>query len=94
MPPDTLSVSAVMKDASSDARNPTAAATSSGWPSRPTIVPSMSGSIARSPASRRSRSMSSVWMGPGAIALTVMLKRAFSRAMDFVNPRTAAFDAQ
>src|SRR5512138_820437 len=82
IPPSTPSTCPVMNAAWSDARNETAYAISSGLPLRP------SGTIFTA-ASRVAGSMAfriSVSTKPGAIAFTVTLREATSRASDLVKP--------
>ncbi len=79
-----------MYEASSEARNATAAAISSGVPKRP------SGVAVRIPswiASDRP-DVSSVSTNPGATALQVMPREASSRAVAFVSPIRPALAAE
>src|SRR5690606_38080329 len=89
MPPLTASTCPVIYDASSEARKQTAAAMSSGVPSRPSGMRSAQAACA---PSARPRVMS-VSIMPGATAFTVMPREATSRASAFVNPMSPAFDA-
>ena len=79
-----------MKAALSPARKATAAATSSGVPSRPMGV--WSARSARVSAPRTSTM--SVWITPGATQLTRMLEGASSMARDRVRPMRAALEAE
>ena len=78
-----------MNDASSEQRNRTAPATSSGSPSLPSGV---FVSIAAW-ASSGSTSVSLEWMYPGATTFARTFLLPSSRASDFVNPMIPAFDA-
>src|SRR4029077_11020037 len=86
-PPSTARTWPVMKAASSEARNATACAISSGVPNRPSGVRAV---ISAWSASGRSW-VSSVRTNPGATALTVMEREASSRATALVKPMRPAF---
>src|SRR5262245_10853349 len=91
-PPLTASTCPVMKLASSDARNITAAATSSPVPRRPTGIDRTSSSFVRTcPACCESCSIG-VAMPDGWTLLTVMPEGPYSRASVLVKVTTAAFD--
>ena len=90
IPPLTARTCPVIYDASSDARKQTAAATSSGVPSRRSGIFDAQSSCAllgQSRASCRSRS------SPGATTFTVMPRDATSSASALANPISPAFDA-
>jgi hypothetical protein len=76
-----------MNAASSETRNATASAISSGVPNRPSGVRSVSCAFSGSGRS----CVSYVSTKPGATALTVMLRDASSRAAAFVSPMRPAF---
>ena len=85
-PPSQVSTWPVMKSASGEARNATAAAISAGVPSRPMGVCSAScGS-----SSGGNSSSISVWMTPGATQFTRMWLGASSAARERVRPIRAA----
>ena len=89
MPPLTARTCPVIYDASSEARKHTAAATSSGVPSR------FKRNLRRPLVARPSviARVMSVSISPGATAFTVMLREATSCASAFANPIRPAFDA-
>src|SRR5215208_7201816 len=89
IPPLTARTCPVIYDASSDARKHTAAATSSGVPSRPSGICSVQSCFAP-PAMAR---VISVSMSPGATTFTVMLRDATSRASALQKPIRPAFEA-
>src|SRR5260370_15728403 len=89
-PPETKSVSPVIHRASSDARNDTGGAMSSGRPARPNGVAAIapfSKSLPAIPAA----STPSVITSPGLTAFTRILRAASSFARDFVIVSTAPF---
>ena len=90
MPPLTSSTWPVIYEASSDARNATQLATSSGEP----IFPSGIIFRALSFNSSDSTAVIEVSMNPGATALQVILRDPTSRAMAMVKPISPAFDAE
>ena len=75
-----------MYDASSDAKNATARATSCGVPARPAGMPEHMKSLAACGMA----AVISVSIKPGATALTVMPRDATSRASDLVIPMRPA----
>src|SRR3954463_7644445 len=89
MPPLTASTCPVIYAASSDARKHTAAAMSSGVPSRLSGILAAHSSCAVPVIAR----VMSVSISPGATTLTVMLRDATSCATDLANPISPAFDA-
>src|ERR1051326_5870773 len=93
-PPVTGSVWPVMYDASSEARNSTAFATSTGNPRRPSgVIFEGLNSTVRS-SSFRPSPVRSVSMGPGATALTLIPYCASSSATSRMKPCTPAFAAE
>mmetsp|Transcript_1647 Transcript_1647/g.4802 ORF Transcript_1647/g.4802 Transcript_1647/m.4802 type:complete len:221 (+) Transcript_1647:272-934(+) len=90
MPPATTRVSAVIYDASSDARNATAAAMSNGVPSRPSSVASSFARLASGvPVSAEAKL---VGTNPGATQFTRMPSPPNSCANAFVRPTTAVLE--
>src|SRR5207237_5971774 len=79
-PPETESVWPVMKPASSEARNTTAGAMSSGTPRRPHGMTRFKLSASFGLAAANSLRKSGVSDGPGQTQLTLMRWRATSRA--------------
>ena len=90
LPPSTDSTCPVMNEASSEARNSTADAISSGVPARNSGVSSQIPAITVSSKQR----VMSVSTKPGATQLTRMPLGATSFASDLVYPITAAFEAE
>ena len=89
IPPLTARTCPVIYDASSEARKQTAAATSSGVPSRFSGIRDLP-LLTRLLGDRRVMSVS---IRPGATTLTVMPREATSSATAFANPIRPAFDA-
>src|SRR5215218_4675693 len=89
IPPLTARTCPVIYDASSEARKHTAAATSSGVPSRPSGICSDQSRFALSTSPR----VISVSISPGATTFTVIPREAISRASDLHKPIKPAFDA-
>src|SRR6478672_1759945 len=89
IPPFTASTCPVIYDASSEARKHTAAATSSGVPSRRSGIRAAQSSSARSVMAR----VMSVSIIPGATTLIVIPREATSSAAAFAKPISPAFDA-
>jgi hypothetical protein len=91
-PPSTGSIAPVMKDASSEARNKIAFATSLGSPSLPIGCAAFTASrYSIPPGSSGSRCTRSVLIVPGATALTRMPLAAHSTARCFVRPEATNF---
>ncbi len=86
MPPFTFSTWPVIYDASSDAKNATAPASSSGVPTRPNGICFTAFCL----KSSLKTAVMAVSMKPGATALQVMLRELTSRAMAMVSPISPA----
>ena len=89
-PPETKIVSPVIQRASSDARNDTGGAMSSGCPARPNGV-AATASFAKSLPTIPAEWVPSVITSPGLIAFTRILRGASSLARVFVIVSTAPF---
>src|SRR6185312_8017520 len=90
-PPLTLTVWPVMKDASSEARNTTIPATSSGCPSRRNGIALVRASRSFGPANEAN---SAVSVGPGHTQLTLTWFLAISLASDLVKAMTPPLAAE
>src|ERR1700754_1261913 len=89
-PPFTRTTCPFTQPPSGPARNETTPAMSSGWPKRSSGDISLNSSIRASDLPLRNNS---VGIGPGATALTVMLRPRNSFVSTWTNPSTPAFEA-